>query len=172
MSRKVIRCKCRCCKKFFTPDYRNVSRQHYCSAPACRQASKAESQRRWLRKPDNRDYFRDPGHVARVQQWRKRNPGYWKKAKPVSQSTQAVGPQALNPEQSSCNAKRTPPGALQDSCLTEHPAFLGLISLVTGSTLQEDIASTARQVLIRGKTLLGLSGPEPSQPSTIGNHDS
>ncbi len=29
----------------------------YCAAPACRAASKAASQRQWLAKPENRDYF-------------------------------------------------------------------------------------------------------------------
>ena len=47
--------------------------------PPCRQASKAASQRRWLRKPDNRDYFSGPTHVERVRQWRQAHPGYWRR---------------------------------------------------------------------------------------------
>jgi hypothetical protein len=62
--------KCKCCHSLFRPDRRNRVRQHYCSAPACRAASKAASQARWLAKPDNRDYFRGPGNVARVRAWR------------------------------------------------------------------------------------------------------
>ena len=42
------------------PDYRHVDRQRYCSKPPCTQASKADSQRRWLQKPDNHDHFRGP----------------------------------------------------------------------------------------------------------------
>lgn len=80
MSRKVIRRKCRCCRKFFTPDYRNVHHQAFCTAPDCRRASKAKSQRRWLAKSANRDYFRGADHVERVQQWRKAHPGYWTNA--------------------------------------------------------------------------------------------
>ena len=50
--------KCLCCGGLFRPDPRNRRHQRYCSQPACRKASKAASQRRWLGKPDNRDYFR------------------------------------------------------------------------------------------------------------------
>jgi hypothetical protein len=32
---------------------------------------------------------------------------------------------------------------------------VGLISMVTGSTLQEDIAATTRQLLLRGRNILG-----------------
>ena len=42
--------KCRNCGQLFRPDPRNVRHQRYCSASACRRASKAASQRRWLSK--------------------------------------------------------------------------------------------------------------------------
>ena len=58
MSLKPKRRKCRCCSEFFFPDYRNRDRQHYCFKPACRQASKLASQRRWLRTPTDRAHFR------------------------------------------------------------------------------------------------------------------
>jgi hypothetical protein len=59
--------KCLCCEEIFQPDPRNRHHQRYCSKPACQRASHAASQRRWLNKPENRDYFRGPIHVARVQ---------------------------------------------------------------------------------------------------------
>ena len=37
--------KCLNCRRLFRPDPRNVRHQRYCSEPACRQASKAASQR-------------------------------------------------------------------------------------------------------------------------------
>jgi hypothetical protein len=46
-----------------------------------RAASKADSHRRWLSKPANREHFRGPANVERVRQWREANPGYWKSAK-------------------------------------------------------------------------------------------
>ena len=79
MARRYRR-KCRHCKRFFIPDPRNLKRQQYCSEPPCRGASKAASQRRWLSKPENRDVFKGPIHVARVQAWRRAHPGYWRRS--------------------------------------------------------------------------------------------
>ena len=165
MSRTKTRRKCRCCTKFFISDPRTEDRQRYCSKPACRHASKAASQRRWLSKNGNGDHFRGAHEVRRVQLWRKGHPGYWKK-KPSSQSTQAVDGQVAEPHQSSRNVPRGLPSTLQDYCLAQDPAFVGLISMVTGSTLQEDIASTARQLLLRGRNILGCVSPETT-PTTI-----
>jgi hypothetical protein len=39
-------------------------------------ASKKASQQRWLRKPENQDYFRGVQHVSRVQAWREKHPEY------------------------------------------------------------------------------------------------
>jgi hypothetical protein len=160
MSRPQTRRKCRCCNRFFIPDPRTEDRQRYCSKPACRQASKAASQQRWLRKDGNGDYFRGVDEVRRVQLWRQRNPGYWKRKSPSSQGIQPVDIQSTKPDQSSCNAPRGLPSALQDHCLAQDPAFVGLISMVTGSTLQEDIAATTRQLLLRGRNILGGVSPE------------
>ena len=151
--------KCRCCAKFFIADARTEDRQRYCFEPGCRQASKANSQRKWLSKNGNGDHFRGPAEVRRVQAWRKSHPGYWKKKNPSSQSPQAVAPQPVKPAQSSRNVPRGLPGTLQDDCLTQDPAFVGLISMMTGSTLQEDIAATTRQLLLRGRNILGFVTP-------------
>ena len=61
--------KCRHCGQLFRPDPRNLRHQRYCSAKECRRASKAASQRRWLAKAENRDYFSGPEQVARVRIW-------------------------------------------------------------------------------------------------------
>jgi len=163
MSRPQTRRKCRCCNKFFVPDPRTADRQRHCSKPACQQASKAASQRRWLSKNGNGDHFRGGDEVRRVQLWRKSHPGYWKPKTPSSQGTQAVDDQRTKPDQSSRNVPRGLPGTLQDYCLAQDPAFVGLISMVTGSTLQEDIAATARQLLLRGRNILGFMPPETTQ---------
>jgi len=39
-------------------------------------ASKKASQRRWLGKPENHDYFRGEQHVNRVRAWRAKCPDY------------------------------------------------------------------------------------------------
>lgn len=164
MNCKPSRRKCRCCRKFFPPDYRTSHHQRYCSAPACRQASKVASQRHWAHKFCNRSHFRGEREVQRVRDWRREHPGYWKKHKPASQRAQSADPQPVNPEQRSRNVPRSDLSTLQDVCLTEHPAFVGLISMVTGSTLQEDIALTTRNLLLRGHNILGLK--IPGQPSS------
>jgi hypothetical protein len=160
MSRSQNRRKCRCCRTFFVPDPRTADRQQYCSQPACCQASKAASQRRWLSKNGNGDYFRGPDAVRRVQLWRQSHPGYWRGDPHPSERTQPTDNQAVNPSQSSCNVLRALPRTLQEDCLAQDPAFVGLISMVTGSTLQEDIAATTRQLLLRGRNILGLVSPE------------
>jgi hypothetical protein len=76
---KTRRRRCLCCQKLFGHDPRVRHRQKYCSEPECRAASKQSSQRRWLRKPENHEYFCGEQHVDRVQAWRVRNPGYWRK---------------------------------------------------------------------------------------------
>jgi len=161
MSGQPSRRKCRCCRSLFHPDYRNGHHQQYCRAPGCRQASKVASQRRWRRTKFGRDYFRGEEEVRRVQEWRRGHPGYWKKQKSRSKKGQPVESQPLNPEQRSRNVPGSDLRRLQDFCLAQDPAFVGLISMVTGSTLQEDIATTARHLLLRGQNILGLKGPEP-----------
>jgi hypothetical protein len=160
MSVSRSRRKCRCCRELFAADYRNGSRQHYCSKFECRRASKAASQRAWLSQPENRNYFRGPDNTRRAQEWRKEHPGYWKRKQPRSGRSQAVGDEPLKPEQTSCNVPPQSSRALQDICLSQDPAFIGLISMVTGSTLQEDIVSTARHLVAKGRDILGLGLPE------------
>lgn len=164
MSQRPKRRKCRCCSEFFFPDYRNRDRQRYCSKPGCQHASKRASQHRWLRTPFGRRYFREADNVERVRQWRQAHPGYWKRKAPASGDTQVVGPQKVNPVQSSCNVRGSPLRTLQDSCLAQDPGFIGLISLITGRTLQEDIAPIARRVVEQGQNILGLKLPESPGP--------
>ncbi len=79
MARRFRKRKCKHCHVFFPPDPRNAWHQEYCYKPECRKASKAESRRRWLQKPENVNHFRWRENVLRVQEWRKANPGYWRR---------------------------------------------------------------------------------------------
>jgi hypothetical protein len=76
---------CKNCGELFSADHRNTHKQRYCRDPGCKQASKAASQKKWLAKKENRNYFRGLVNTQRVQQWRRLNPVYWKKA-PVKQT--------------------------------------------------------------------------------------
>ena len=164
MSSKASRRKCRCCNEFFLPDYRNGHHQIYCSKPPCRLASRRASQRRWLSQPSNRDYFRGGENVQRVHQWRKAHPGYWKKRSAPPDMAQEPAPQPFeksSPLVTQCQNS----GTLQDVCFTVHPVFIGLISMITGITLQEDIVCTTHNLEARGRDILGLVPPGQSRNS-------
>jgi hypothetical protein len=136
----------------FTPDARNANRQRYCSKPACRKHSKAESQRRWLQKEENRDYFCAPEHVQRVQRWRKQNPGYWRRAqrRPVALQDPLIEQLSVN------NLNNAKPGtaALQDALIMQPAVMVGLIAQLTGFALQDDIARAARRMQQLGNDIL------------------
>ena len=76
---KKKRRRCLHCRHLFHRNPRTRTQQRFCSATACRAASKKASQQRWLRKPENQDYFRGVQHVNRVQAWREKNPEYGRK---------------------------------------------------------------------------------------------
>jgi hypothetical protein len=171
MNSKSSRSKCRHCGKFFSPDCRNRYHQHYCPDPDCRRVSKAASQRRWLRQAQNRDYFQGPEQTRRVQQWRRFNPGYWKKKPTIPQRTPATESQSREQVQKSCNALNGLAAPLQDVWLPRNPLFIGLLSVVTGSTLQEDIATTVGQLQIQGRKILELKPSDQCDSKLCANYD-
>src|SRR5271166_3355466 len=272
--------KCQHCKEFYLPDRRNLHHQRYCAEPACRRQSKAESQRRWVQKSENQNYFsgsqnggfcisprkgpiqdhaakaangsdpdfsqfpnnflqidrpgagarrrsrsalqclqdhrrkssssgrcwipakdvravrtdaltaavpgesaahqvvevirestenpglnlfagicKNPQNSQRVKEWRKRNPGYWRKKSPPPQeplqdlcSTQVAQDEEVKRIEIS--------DALQDVSVMQPAVMVGLISMMTGSALQEDIAATTRALLSKGQDILGQEALE------------
>jgi hypothetical protein len=153
MRRPLTKRKCKHCQTFFTPDPRSAKRQRYCAQPACRQASKAASQHRWLQKPGNRDYFTGPTHVERVRQWRRAHPGYWRRQG-------AHTPNALQEDLTPQEVQKQPlegaltPHALQDAFFLQPAVVVGLIAQLTGLSLQEDIAMTTRRLQQLGRDIL------------------
>jgi hypothetical protein len=123
--------KCKCCRKLFRPDPRNLRHQRYCSEPSCRAARKAASQARWLAQPENHDYFRGPVHLARSRAWRARPPGYWRKSpRPRTASKDVSTTQTIGSIGKTGIFVRSP---LQD-LLTAQPAVLiGLIARLVGA---------------------------------------
>jgi hypothetical protein len=154
MKKRLCR-KCLHCGELYLPDPRTRKRQCYCSAQACRKASKAASQRRWAAKPENQNYHCGPAAVDRTRRWRAAHPGYWRR-KP------SVPADALQDECPShpADVQQDNPvsvfAALQDDSSSQFAILLGLTSLFTGDTLQDDIAETIRRVQDRGRTLLGI----------------
>ena len=136
--------KCLNCGDIFDPDCRNVGRQHHCSKPECRRASKAAAQVAWLAKPQNSDYFSDPSHVGRVQAWRAAHPDYGRARRKVSPALQDALPvQVIDSIEETANRGEIPEGpeipALQDALPPLESMLTGLIAHVFGFALQDDI---------------------------------
>lgn len=70
---------CAGCKKLFRPNPKAAFHQRYCSKKRCQKARKDASYKRWLAKPGNWEHWRGAANVVRVQEWRKKNPGYWRR---------------------------------------------------------------------------------------------
>ena len=155
--------KCKCCLKLFRPDPRNRHHQRYCSVPACRAASKAASQARWLAAAENQGYFRGPVNVARVQAWRSCHPGYWRKRRRAGPALQDVSmAQPICPAVETAKAARSP---LQE-VLTAQPAVLiGLIAHIVGTPLQDDIVRTTDRLLRLGQDILATSAAWTATPA-------
>ena len=154
MARRIRR-KCKHCLKLFRPDPRNHHHQRYCSAAACRRASKAASQARWLAAPENQDYFHHPEHAGRVKAWRSRHPGYWRKGSSARTALQDV--LISQPIGSAGKTAKLVVPPLQE-LLTAQPAVLiGLIAHIVGTPLQDDIARTTERLLRLGRDILALS---------------
>jgi hypothetical protein len=175
----IKRCKCANCHQPFRPDPRNAWHQRYCQADACRAASKAASQQRWLAKPENRDYFRGADNVARVRAWREAHPGYARRAgkprRPTHAPTPAPAPapagaplqeivptQVLDAQEESRRpevaAEVVVQQALQDLLQQQPIVLIGLLAHLSDSTLQDDIAQAGRRLLQLGHDVLGRGG--------------
>lgn len=152
--------KCCHCHEPFSPDVRHRESQRYCVAPECRRASKVASQRRWLRRPENRDYFRGPENVQRVQAWRAAHPGYGKRRRRKQDALQDMMTTQTSPPQAPAAPDDGVP--LQETWRGQPPLLVGLIAHLTGSALQEDMAPVMRRLIARGQALLE---PNPK------NHD-
>lgn len=155
MKSQKRRCNCLHCKERFLPNYRSGGRQRFCSKPECQKARKRVSQRAWLQKPGNENYFRDTENAARVRKWQKAHPGYWRsRARARHRTLQDVCPEevAANQEVEQSSPIRT----LQDLCSMQAPLMVGLIAMWSGSTLQDDIATTTRRLVAKGHDILGM----------------
>jgi len=141
--------KCKHCGRLYQPDPRKRYHQQHCSSEACQRARHQANQRHWLAQPENQNYFRGPEPVKRVQAWRKSHPWYWRK-KTVPLQDDSTGQHVENKEDKSGFVEH----ALQDDWLMQPALLVGVIATLTGSTLQDDIAQTIRQLHHRGQTIL------------------
>jgi hypothetical protein len=164
---------CHHCRQRFVPDYRNAYHQRFCSQAACQRASKRASQRHWLRKPKNCNYFREVDNVLRVHDWRREHPGYWRSRQHRCAAGLPTGPErVLAPSCGSAGAF-VQPRTLQDVCRSKLPIFTGILSRLSSCTLQEDIANCAQQMVSEAQCILlqcHSSFSRPAQASGAVNH--
>ena len=155
MKTQKRRCKCPNCKGLFLPDYRHRERQRFCSKVECQKARKQANQSAWVAKPGNEKYFRDQENAKRVRKWQKEHPGYWRNTARWRSRTLQDGcsEQVVDISEVAVNL---PVRTLQDLCSMQTPLFVGLISMLAGSTLQDDIAVTARHLVAKGHDVLGM----------------
>ena len=159
MAKRKRRHKCRNCRELFHPDHRNRKKQKYCSEEKCQAASKKASNDRWRRKKENRDYFSGPQQVARVQEWRKLNPGYSCRKRINKKTLQdLLSAESPASQGETGSLKMT---ALQDYLNRQSPVIIGLIAKLTENTLQDDIAQTITNMRQLGRDILsGIAGDE------------
>jgi len=148
-------CKCLHCHTFFKPNPRSKGRQKFCSTPECQKASKSASQRKWLQKSQNKNYFRGPENVQRVQQWRFNHPKYWKI---VQQSIDNELPlqDTLITQTADIKGKTSilNTNPLQEVLMAQPTVLIGLIAHLTGSALQDEIVETGRKLRELGEDFL------------------
>lgn len=163
------RTKCLSCREIFAADVRNRGRQKYCPKPECQRESKAASQRRWLKKPQNRNYFRDTENAARVRRWQQAHPGYWRNTRRYRGRTlqeacprNPLSPQGNNASGEGPHAPAASP--LQEALYAPGPLLIGLIATLVDSPLQDDIAKTSRRLLQLGQDI--LTGANHDDPQT------
>lgn len=162
--------KCPCCTEVFRADRFNRHHQKFCSKEECQKASKRESQRRWLAKPENQEHFRGSAHVERVRRWREQHPGYWRRRRKQSPralqeiaTSEPVAVETLVEADPQHLFSRT----LQDIARVQTPLLVGLMSQWIDSALQDDIVGFARRMVAKGQDLLdmpsrGLINQKPS----------
>jgi hypothetical protein len=104
-------------------------------------------------------------HVARVQAWRSRHPGYWRKGLDIDPALQDVSTTQLI---GSADKTDDFAGSPLQELLSAQPAVLiGLIAHLVGTPLQDDIAHTTARLLRLGNDILATSAGADSAPAGL-----
>lgn len=163
------------CTDFFIPDARNRAKQRYCDKQGCRQESKAASQRAWLSKPANADWWKGEANVIRMQEWRRAHPGYAQRKTGGRPRRRAALQVLLNPQPSPSQAPASPDAvvslqevsvALQEDWKQQPALLVGFVAHLTGLALQEDIDPILRSMHSRGRAILGIDVRRPDYGKT------
>lgn len=135
-------------------DPRVAWRQRYCPRVGCKAAGQSKARSRW--RSENPDHFKGFANLLRVQDWRRDNPGYWRRRTRVGRYS-LRGP--LGDAARLC--------ALQHVIDTHFSLVVGLLSRLTGSALQHEIADEMRRLMLLGHGIITQSvdpSDGPAQP--------
>lgn len=148
-----IRKKCKNCGRTFLPDSYNHHHQAYCNNPDCRKKSRKASKARYRKKRSLSLDFRKKESI-RVKAWQTKHPGYWKKRKKRSKKVRRG---AVLRDIAQVEKLNEDMSVLRDIAICQHTMLEGVISVLTGDVLREDIGAQRNRLYDRGKE---VSGPE------------
>ena len=145
---------CAHCGQRFTINPRLGKRHRFCSRPQCAKASHATARKKWLRRNGGKSYYLGPQNTDRVYDWRRQHPRYWKK------TGRSKWVRRGEFELTKALAAELRYVSLQDTIDTRLALEIGLISRVSGASLQDTIAKEIHRLTLRGYAILrGKSGP-------------
>ena len=139
---------CAHCGHRFNINPRVGARHRFCAKPDCMRASRASARKRWLRKNGGRKYFGGKENTERVRMWRQRNPRYWRRRSRL----QPIKRRGFVLTKRLSSMLRFV--ALQDTIDTHLALKIGIISHLSGATLQDTIAIELRRLMLRGHAIL------------------
>ena len=145
---RLRRRNCLHCKELFHPHPAVGSRQKYCSSRSCQKARKAKNNQAFLKR--NPDYHRGSIAVARTQEWRSKNSGYWRRSKNCrkSRDLSSVGLQAeliSKPSDNQLFTLQDRVVGLQAELVAQRSVFQGFAAQLTGCALQAELSSMLGQ---------------------------
>ncbi len=139
--------RCAHCGHAFSVNPRLGRRHRYCAKPECQGVRRNANRRRWLKRNGGRGYYTGPANTERVRRWRDAHPAYWRRETRLRQ-----------PKLGAALSKRFAAVlklvALQDSIDSPLALKIGIISEMTGATLQDSIAREMRRLMLRGHAIL------------------
>jgi hypothetical protein len=94
-------------------------------------------------------------NVARVQAWRARHPGYWRKKRRTETALQDLS--AEQPIGSAIKTANPASPPLQDLLIEQPAVLIGLIAHIVGTPLQDDIMRATERLLRLGQDILATS---------------
>ncbi len=147
---------CLHCKCLYHPNKFNWDRQLYCTKKECQSARKKKSQKKWSSKEENKDYFKGEHCVKKTQEWRKQNPGYWKRDKKQIPLQDAAFSQDSGNKQDVDINNLGAKSPLQDLANSQLFLVTGLIAHLTGDALQDSVVKSMRSFIFKGQSLLDL----------------